>query len=104
MRRLMLGVQEFALLPSIRATVTEEIGFISLSDRWEVQYLEAALLQNGFNLQERPTLKVIGLFARASKWPRKAAAAVMPWEPRMLVGTRMLRSSEILLDAIQTSR
>jgi hypothetical protein len=72
--------------------------------RLDPSLTEAMNALKRFNPQERPALKVIGLLARASKWPRKAAAAVMPWEPRMLAGTRMLRSSEILLDAIQTSR
>ena len=44
MRRLVLGVKEFALLPRIGATVTELVGFVSLRDRRQVQDLEAALL------------------------------------------------------------
>src|SRR6516164_5660937 len=44
MGRLVLGVQKLALLPIIGAAVAEEIGFVSLRDRRQVQYLEATLL------------------------------------------------------------
>ena len=44
MGRLLLGVKELALLPVIGATVTEEVGFVSLRDRRQVQHLEATLL------------------------------------------------------------
>src|SRR6516162_202108 len=42
--RLVLGVQELALLPIIGAAVAEEIGLVSLRDRRQVQYFEATLL------------------------------------------------------------